>query len=143
MIEAIVRYFHFLGIIILAGTLVSKHMLLVGQVNVQQMQKLAKIDRVYGTSALIVFLAGLTLWFMVGKPKAFYSANGLFHLKVTLFFVMSILSIYPTIFIVKANRAKQAVTNIPKRVVNTVRAELLCLILIPLTAVFMAKGYGL
>jgi putative membrane protein len=132
-----------MGIIVLAGTLVAEHMLLLGQVTNQQMQKLARIDRVYGISAVVVLLAGLSLWFWVGKPQEFYSKNGIFHAKITLFVIMGLLSIYPTLFINKASRSEENFITIPKRVINIVRAELACLVLIPLMAVFMARGYGL
>ncbi|WP_158969554.1 DUF2214 family protein [Paraglaciecola sp. L3A3] len=143
MDEILVRYCHFIGIIVLAGTLVAKHMMLTGELNLAQMQKIARIDRVYGLSALIVLLAGLTLWFGVGKPAEFYAKNWVFHLKVSLFIVMALLSIYPTIYINKICRAKQKLVNVPKSIINTVRLELTCLVIIPLSAVYMAKGYGL
>ncbi|MCF2946859.1 DUF2214 family protein [Paraglaciecola aquimarina] len=146
MEDILVRYLHFIGIIVLAGTLVAEHMLLVGQVSIEQMKKIARIDMVYGVSALVVLAAGLTLWFWVGKPTEFYTKNGVFHTKVTLFVVMGLLSIYPTVFINKsinkASRPEESLITIPKRVINIIRAELACLVLIPLLAVFMAKGYG-
>ena len=143
MDEILVRYCHFIGIIVLAGTLVAEHMLLVGQVSAAQMKKIARIDMVYGISALTVLTAGLFLWFSVGKPATFYSENNLFHLKVGLFVVMGLLSIYPTMYINKANRSGDELITIPKKIVNIVRIELSCLVLIPLLAVFMARGYGL
>ncbi|MGJ8680818.1 DUF2214 family protein [Paraglaciecola sp.] len=142
MDDVFIRYLHFIGIIVLAGTLVAEHMLLIGQVSNAQMKKLARIDRVYGVSALVVLTAGLTLWFWVGKPAEFYTKNGVFHAKVTLFVIMGLLTIYPTIFINKASRSTEEFITIPKRVINMVRAQLACLVLIPLSAVFMAKGFG-
>ena len=143
MAEILIRYCHFLGIIVLAGTLVAKHMFLVGQLSLVQMNKVVKIDRVYGIAALVVLTAGLILWFGIGKPAEFYTKNWVFHLKITLFIVMALLSIYPTIYINKASRTKEESFNVPKKVNYIVRAELMCLVLIPLSAVFMAKGYGL
>lgn len=143
MDEILIRYCHFIGIIVLAGTLVAEHMMLTGQVSQVQMKKIARIDMVYGASSLVVLAAGLSLWFGVGKPSEFYTANGVFHAKVTLFVVMGLLSIYPSKFINKASRYEEPLINVPKRVINIIRVELACLVLIPLLAVFMAKGYGL
>lgn len=143
MDEILVRYCHFIAIIVLAGTLVAQHMLLVGQVNPVQLKKIVRIDRVYGISAVVVLVAGLLLWFKVGKPAEFYSGNWLFHIKVSLFVIMGVLSIFPTIFIIKASRSKEASITVPKSIINLIRAELSCLVLIPLFAVIMAKGHGL
>lgn len=142
MDEIFVRYLHFIGIIVLAGTLVAEHMLLTGQVSLTQMKKIARIDMAYGVSSLVVLGAGLSLWFLFGKPSEFYTANGVFHGKVTLFVLMGLLSIFPTLFINKASRSKEPLITVPKRVINIIRAELACLVLIPLLAVFMAKGFG-
>lgn len=143
MSDILVRYAHFIGIIILAGTLVSEHMLLTGQVSIAQMKKIARIDMVYGVSALVVLLAGLTLWLGVGKPAEFYTPNPVIHTKITLFVIMALLSIGPSLFIFKASRSSEQYITIPKKVINAIRVELTCLVLMPLMAVFMAKGYGL
>ena len=143
MDDILIRYLHFIGIIILTGTLVSEHMMLTGQVTVTQMKKIARIDMVYGASSIVVLGAGLTLWLAVGKPAAFYTANSLFHGKISLFILMFLLSIYPSLFIFKASRSADSLITIPKKVINLIRAELSCLVLIPLLAVLMAKGYGL
>ncbi|WP_299076964.1 DUF2214 family protein [uncultured Paraglaciecola sp.] len=143
MAEILVRYIHFVGIIVLAGTLVAEHMLLTGQVSLAQMKKIARIDMVYGVSAFVVLIAGLTLWLAVGKPAEFYTSNPVFHTKLTLFVIMALLSIYPSLYIFKASRGKESLMTIPPKVINAIRVELTCLVLIPVLAVFMAKGYGL
>lgn len=143
MEEILIRYCLFIGIIVLAGTLVAEHMMLVGQVSAAQMKKIARIDIVYGVSALVVLASGLTLWLAVGKPADFYTKNTIFHIKVCVFVLIGLLSIYPTIYINKAKRSGDASISVPKSVINTVRAELSGLVLIPLLAVFMAKGVGL
>ena len=142
MTEAIVRYFHFLGIVVLASMLVIEHVLISTEMKIDEVKRIARIDAIYGISALVVLIAGLTLWFGVGKPTEFYSGNILFHIKVGLFILMFLISIIPTIFFIKNYRRGDVLTPVPKYIVNLIRFELLLLIIIPLLAVMMARGIG-
>ncbi|MBI1422942.1 MAG: DUF2214 family protein [Gammaproteobacteria bacterium] len=142
MIEVFVRYAHFIGIIVLASMLVGEHMLLKAKISNQDAKRLAVIDAIYGISAIVVLLAGLTLWLWVGKPSSFYNSNPIFHAKLTLFVLMGLLSIYPTRFLLKHRNSPDTVIEVPKKVINIIRAELLILVIMPLLAVLMAHGYG-
>lgn len=143
MQEVLVRYAHFLGIIVLSMALVSEHILLSVDSSVKKFKRLAIVDAVFGLSASIVLAAGLLLWFVVGKPSAFYSHNWIFHTKLTLFGVIAILSIYPTIFFLRNRNKSVDEVVVPKSIIMVIRTELTLLLLIPLCAVFMAHGYGL
>ena len=143
MHEVIVRYLHFLGIIILSATLVSEHILLSIDTSAQKFRRLAAIDAVFGLSALTVLSAGLLLWFVVGKPSEFYTHNWIFHIKLSLFAVIGCLSVFPTIFFIRNRNSVSSEVVVPKSIVMIVRAELVLLLFIPLCATFMARGYGL
>jgi len=143
MQEVLVRYAHFLGIIVLSMALVSEHILLSVDSSVKKFKRLAIVDAVFGLSATLVLAAGLLLWFVVGKPSAFYSHNWIFHTKLTLFGVIAILSIYPTIFFLRNRNKSVDEVVVPKSIIMVIRTELTLLLLIPLCAVFMAHGYGL
>lgn len=139
--ELLLRYFHFLGIFAMFALLTVQHMQLKGQVEAGGMRKIAIMDAVYGGAALVVLFCGMGLWMWVGKPAGFYSQNWVFHTKITLFVLLVILSIMPTVFILK-NRKKATVVSVPKSVTMMVRVELLLLCIIPLLAVLMANGVG-
>lgn len=139
--EIIVRYFHFLAIFALFALLTVQHTLLKNKVDASTMKKIAVVDAAYGVTALLVLFAGLGLWLWVGKPAGFYTHNWAFHTKVTLFILVAILSIVPSIFIFKNRRTTVDVT-IPKSLVMLIRLELLILCIIPLLAVLMANGVG-
>jgi len=143
MEELIVRYIHFVGIMLLTATLVAEHLLITSEMSIQQLKRVAIIDTIYGISAMVVLAAGLLLWFSVGKPAEFYTKNGLFHAKITLFIVIALLSIYPTVFFLKQKKSAQSTITIPKSILMVIRTELLLLLMMPLLAVFMARGYGL
>ena len=89
--------------------------------------------------------AGLTLWFGgYGKPTEFYSQNPIFHLKLSLFVGIGLLSIYPTVFFIKNRKGlPDEKIRLPKSLFWMIRFELILLFLIPILAGMMAKGIGL
>ncbi|MDO6705591.1 DUF2214 family protein [Photobacterium sp. 1_MG-2023] len=143
MLELLIRYAHFLGIFMLVAVLVAEHLLLKRRLTAEEMHRLARLDAVYGISAVIVLLAGLSLWFLVGKPPEFYSANPVFHAKLTLFAIVAALSVFPTVFFLKHRKTTRETVPVPPIIVMLIRLELLLLAVIPLLAVFMARGIGL
>ncbi|RYZ85628.1 MAG: DUF2214 family protein, partial [Moraxellaceae bacterium] len=93
----LVRYIHFLGIILLSATLFYECVTLSHTITNAQLKKLVRIDTLFGISAVTVLIAGSLLWAYFGKPSEFYSKNPVFHLKITLFFTIGLLSIFPTL----------------------------------------------
>lgn len=143
-IEILLRYVHFISIFAIVGSLVSEHLLLKKELTRKELDRLSKIDGVYGLAALILVGVGLTLWLgEYGKPAIYYSKNWIFHAKISLFVVIGLLSIYPTIFFIKNRKGNpdQSVA-IPKIIFWMLRLELLLLFIIPLLAGLMAKGVG-
>lgn len=142
--EIFVRYLHFVGIITLAGTLISEHLLLKKELTRAEIKRIAIVDAVYGIAAMVVIGAGLTLWFGgIGKPSIYYSKNWIFHMKVTSVGIVALLSIYPTIFFVKNRKGDpQEIVHVPGIVFMLIRISLLLLFITPLFAVLMARGVG-
>src|SRR5688572_11981270 len=98
-LEITLRYIHFISIFAIVGTLVSEHLLLKKEMTRVELKRLSRIDAIYGLAALTLIGVGLTLWLGgVGKPAVFYSQNWIFHLKLTCFLTIGLLSIYPTVF---------------------------------------------
>ena len=143
MEEILVRYLHFVGIIFFSGTLIFEHLTIKKRMTNENFKRLCQIDVFYGLSAIVVFTAGMFLWFTVGKDASFYNSNPLFHIKLTIFIVIGLLSIYPTIFFIKNRKTKEDFVDIPKRVIMYINIELILFILLPLLASLIAQGYGL
>jgi len=143
-IEIFLRYLHFISIFAIVGCLVSEHLLLKKEMTRAEIGRLATIDAIYGLAAITLLTAGLTLWLgAFGKPTEFYSRNWIFHTKITLFVVIGLLSIYPTVFFIKNRKGnKEEVVAIPKSIFMMLRFELLLLFIIPLLAGLMARGVG-
>jgi putative membrane protein len=142
--EILLRYLHYISIFAIVGSLVSEHLLLKKELTRREIKRIATIDGVYGMGALILLAVGLTLWLGgYGKPTEFYSYNFIFHIKITLFAFIGILSIYPTVFFIKNGKGDQdEFVQIPKTIFMLLRLELLLLFIIPLLAGLMAKGVG-
>jgi len=139
-LELSIRYVHFLGIFLLAATLITQNLWLGSRVEKHLFRKLVTIDGVYGASAAVVILTGLTMWLWVGKPSVFYTQNNLFLLKFGLFIVVGLLSAVPTLFFIRQRKSTREFIDIPSILIGIKRLELALLMFIPLLAVLMARG---
>lgn len=148
MTTAIVAYLHYLSIFALFALLSIEHVLFKAPLDLSRARSLMITDIAYGICAGLVLMTGTArvLWF--GKGTAYYLGNSLFHAKVGLFILAALLSILPTwVFFNWRNavRAGQAPTPSPRQmklVTWSIRLELLLLLVIPLLAALMARGYG-
>lgn len=142
--EIVLRYLHFISVFAIVGALVSEHLLLKSTLSRKEILRLSKIDGVYGLAVLSLLGVGMTLWLGgIGKPTEFYSSNPVFHIKLTLFVVIGLLSIYPTVFFIKQAKGDPTeMVAIPKTIFWMVRFELLILLIMPILAGLMAKGIG-
>ena len=142
--ELFLRYLHFISIFAIIGSLTSEHLLLKKVLNRGEIGRLSRIDAVYGFMALLLIGVGLTLWLGgVGKPTEFYTKNYIFHTKLSLFVLIGLLSIHPTVFFLKQRKGDpNEQIEIPRSIFWSIRLELLILFVIPILAGLMSKGIG-
>lgn len=140
----IARYIHFIAVFAIVGAIFAEQFLVSSSMSRKEIKRIAKIDAIYGIGALLVLIVGISLWFWVGKPASFYSRNWIFHTKLTMFILLGILSIFPTIFFLKNRKGKDldTVIQVPKTVILLLRFEMVLIIIIPLLATFMSLGIG-
>jgi putative membrane protein len=143
-LEILLRYVHFISIFAIVGSLVAEHLLLKKTLSRTEIERLSKIDGIYGLAVLVLLVVGLTLWFGgYGKPTEFYSQNPIFHTKLALFGIIGILSIYPTVYFFKNRKGDpNEILTVPKSIFWMLRLEILLLFVIPILAGLMAKGIG-
>lgn len=141
--EILVRYLHFLSLFILMSSLVGEHLLIDKKMDLKAFKKLAVLDSIYGLSALFTLISGLLLWFAVGKESVFYTSNFIFHIKITLFVVIAILSVFPTLYFLRHRNTVFDSLVLPRYIVGLIRAQLTLLCIVPLLAVLMSRGVGL
>ena len=142
MEESLVRYIHFVGIILLSSMLITENILFSKQLKDGLLKKLAIIDKLYVLGAILTFVAGMLLWLSVGKPKEFYTTNILFHVKLTVFLLVALLSLVPTIFLFKNRNNQTPTITVPHHIIFIRRIELVFLFVMPLLAVLVARGIG-
>jgi putative membrane protein len=141
--EIIVRYLHFLCVIVLVGALVGEFLLVKPRLQRKEIARILKLDTTYGISSIVLVGAGLTLWMGVGKPADFYTYNWIFHTKLGLVILLGILSIRPTVFFFRERKgAPDEWVDVPTGVRTLIRIEVALLAVIPLLAGLMAKGIG-
>ncbi|OZY83890.1 hypothetical protein CBP51_18960 [Cellvibrio mixtus] len=143
MEDLYIRYIHFFGIILLSATLFYELISFSRTLTNAQLKKLLWVDALLGISAVIVLISGGLLWSSFGKPSEFYTKNPIFHIKLTIFFLIAIISIFPTWFLLKNRKSTEAVISPPSYVLYIIKFEAALLIAIPLLAVLMARGVGL
>jgi putative membrane protein len=143
-----IPYLHIIAIMVLMGSLISEHLILKPEMNPKQIKSLATLDFIYGMAAVLVLITGLLRWFVYGRGAAYYLSNPLFHTKLTLFVIMAILSVFPTIKFLKWRKEVNSGTapgvdeKSVKRLLMLIRIEILIVVIIPFLAVMIARGYG-
>lgn len=147
-LEAILAYLHLLAILTMVVFIASEAALCrVEWLNAAVVERLAKVDRIYGIAAVAVIATGVarTWWGM--KGTAWYWTNPLLHLKLTLFVIVGLISIFPTMRYLRWRKALRATGALPAeaevrktRKLVMIQAHLIALI--PLAAVFLARGFG-
>lgn len=145
--NAIIAYFHYLGILVLFASLLLEHSLYRAELSVTQARRLTRIDGLYGLSAIVVLISGILRVFNEPKGVDYYLVSQFFYVKVGLFILVGLLSIYPTVHFFKwrnnlrVSQPPQIGTATAQRVISVIRIELLAIALLPLLAALMARGF--
>lgn len=148
MAHAIAAYLHYLSIFLLFALLTLEHQLFRQPITLERARSLFRIDIVFGMVAGLVLVTGAARTFWFGKGFDYYLHNNAFHAKVSLFVLVALLSIYPTVTFlgwrtrIKAGEAPQVSARTARWVTLVIRTELLGLSIIPLLAALMARGIG-
>jgi putative membrane protein len=147
-LEAILAYLHILAILTMVVFISSEAALCRAEwMNAAVVERLSRVDMVYGIAAVAVLATGVarTWWGM--KGTAWYWTNPLLHLKLTLFIIVGLLSIRPTLTYSRWRKALRSSGALPAEAeVQKTRKQVMVqahiIALIPLAAVFLARGFG-
>jgi len=146
ILGALVSFLHFLAAFGVIITVVLERIFLKRQLSKREADRIRKIDGIYGLNAMLVLAFGFLRVFYFEKGSEYYFANPIFHLKLTLFIIIGLLSIYPTVRFMKWKKQfteKDSILLDEKLFVNIKRIlniELGLLVLLLLSASLMAKG---
>ena len=96
-LEALLACIHLLAILTMVVFLSSEAALCRSEwLNAAVVQRLARLDLLYGIAALAVLATGLARVFLGAKGAGWYVSQPLFHLKMALFVAAALLSFKPT-----------------------------------------------
>jgi putative membrane protein len=139
-------FLHHLAAFTLVAAIALEFVLLRGELTVWSARRLQAADMVLGIAATFVLLAGLARVFWFEKGATYYFHNHAFLTKFTLFVLVGLLSIVPTIEFLSWRKAVEA-GQVPvvaaaklKRLRMIVHIELAAIVLILFCAALMAKG---
>lgn len=147
-LDVVLAYAHFVSIIMLVATVIAEAVLCRRGLTLLWVQRLGRVDLFYLVAAVLALTTGLLRMFFGAKGAAFYYNNPVFWVKISLFIVVGLISIIPTLrFIRWSKRLHTASETVigDSELAGTARiiyVELGLLALIPLMGALMARGFG-
>ena len=148
ILESLLQYAHILAILTLVVFLTSEAALCRPEwMRPEIVERLAMVDRIYGIAALAVLATGVLRIYLGVKGQDWYWSNWLLHTKITLFVLVALLSIKPTIRFARWKRELRANGTLPpaeevRAVRKLVMVQAHIIPFIPLAAAFLARGFG-
>ncbi|TAE58492.1 MAG: DUF2214 family protein [Nostocales cyanobacterium] len=144
-IDVIVAYLHYLSFMLCFAALTLEAFTLKPELNIKDAWKIVIADAVYGIAAVTVLITGILRVIYFGKGTTYYLHHPFFYIKVAVFLLVGLLSIYPTISFLnwlkdlQKNQTPQLELKKVKLLLWLIRAELFSFLFIPLFAAIMAR----
>ncbi len=146
LLEPLLAYAHFIAILGLVVFITSEAALCRSEwMNAAVVRRLGRLDLIYLCAAIAVLLTGLARTYWGAKGMGWYWGQPLLHIKLTLFVVIGLISIKPTLAFMRWRKQLDATGALPTELeVRSVRCLVMIqahlLILIPLAASLLARG---
>ena len=147
-LDAILAYLHFTAIFVLFSFLVAEIVLFRGPLDPWVIRLLGRLDIWYFGSALVVLATGIARLVFGVKGAEFYLTGWAIYVKVFLFIIVALISVFPTLRYIHWRRMLDHDSNwrVPDHERAKVRRILMIEVhiaaIIPLIAVIMARGLG-
>jgi len=147
--SAVFAFLHFVAVFGVVATVFLEWQTMSPSPSRAEALRLQRCDRWYGLFALMLVVVGLLRVYGFEKGSAFYFGNPFFNAKMALFVLVGLVSIYPTMRFIKWRaQTRQGAAPVVsateyRRIMMSLRAELLLLLATALCASLMARGVGL
>ena len=147
--SASVAYVHYLGIILCFGSLLFERLTLKVDLNRNQTISMVVADIIYGLAGVAILGTGILRVKYFGQGGDFYTGNPVFWIKVSVYILVGLLSLYPTTSYIlwaiplSKNKLPEISENLVKRFRLIITTELVGFATIPFFATLMARGVGL
>jgi putative membrane protein len=148
VLDAVLAYLHFSAIVLLFAFLTTQAILIRGPLDERAIRLIGRTDLWYGASSMLVLLTGFLRLGLGAKGADFYLNSWPIYVKVGLFLVVGLMSIYPTLAYIRWRRALdhdsawRVAGGEHQRIRRVVMSEVHLAALIPIFAVIMARGLG-
>ncbi|NET73920.1 MAG: DUF2214 family protein, partial [Sphaerospermopsis sp. SIO1G2] len=93
----IIEYFHYLSFMLCFAALAIEAFTLKVELNLKDAWKIVIADAVYGIAAITVLVTGILRIIYFGQGTSYYLHNPFFYVKVAIFLLVGLVSIYPTV----------------------------------------------
>jgi putative membrane protein len=146
--SALFAFLHHGAAFALVSALVSERILSREELTLRDARRILSADRVYGIAAGVVLIVGALRVAFFEKSPEYYLHSAPFIAKITLFALVGLLSIYPTVEFLSWRTALRR-GELPavseermERIRLIILGELVCVVFIILCAALMARGIG-
>jgi len=147
--SAFVAYIHYLGIVLCFGSLLFERLTLKVDLKRDEAISIIIADVIYGLAGVAILVTGILRVKYFGQGGDFYTNNPIFWIKVILYILVGLLSLYPTITYIlwavpiSKNKLPELSNKLVKRFQFIITTELIGFATIPFFATLMARGIGL
>jgi putative membrane protein len=144
--SSLFAFLHFFAAFGIVATVVVEWLTFSKTPSLAEARRIQFVDRWYGIFAGVILIVGFLRVYYFEKGSEFYFSSPFFMVKMTLFAVAGLLSIYPTVKYIqwgkdtKQNRAPVIGDQEYSRIALVLKIEMALLLGIALSASFMARG---
>ena len=145
---SLLAFLHHVAAFALVAVLTVELILIRGELTMQRARQLQLADLAFGAAAGTLLVVGFLRVFYFEKGSSYYFRSVPFIAKLTLFVIVSLLSIYPTVEFLSWRKhvGQGRAPVVPERKLRFIGAlicwELIAAALIILCAALMARGVG-
>ena len=139
--SALMAFLHHLAAFAVVVAIAVEFVFIRDELNVRTVRRLAVADAVLGFSAALLLVVGLLRVFYFEKSAAYYFSNSAFIVKLALFVLIALASIYPTLKFLGWRKSAPDPASVPA-IRRILHLELIGVAIILLAAALMAKGIG-
>jgi putative membrane protein len=146
--SALFAFLHHAAAFALVAVVMVELVLMRGELTVSSARTLLRMDSVYGLCAVVLLIVGFIRVFRTEKGADYYFHSGPFIAKLSLFIIVGLLSILPTVQFLGWRTALRdgrvpALDDGKRRQIRMfIHIELALLFVIMLCAAMMARGIG-
>jgi putative membrane protein len=147
--SALFAFLHHVAAFVVFAALMIEFILVRNEINLRSAQQLLRTDAMLGMSASLVLVIGILRVIYFEKGSDYYLHSAPFFAKVSVFVLVALLSIYPTVKFmgwrtaIRQGKAPVVDAATLKSLRTVLHLELVGIVVVILMAALMARGIGM